>query len=97
MHKRTYRIRVEPWSAVRLVTRGHACARATALTSKRFLAREAPALPLRGCTFASACNCRYQHYVDRRAGPRRDDDVSGGRTTKAPVERRSSRDRRGPR
>jgi hypothetical protein len=97
MHKRHYQLRVEPWSAVRIVTHGTACARATALRDKRFLAREAPALPLKGCLLSAACNCMYKHYVDRRSGPRRDDEVSGPRTVKvkAPVERRSARGRRG--
>src|SRR5580700_11653301 len=95
MHKRHYQIRIQPWSAVRIVTHGEACARATALQEKRFLAREAPALPLKGCTLASACNCMYKHYVDRRTGPRRDQEVTGRRVAKAPVERRSARGRRG--
>jgi hypothetical protein len=96
MHKRHYHLRVEPWSAVRIVTHGAACARATSLNDKRFLGREAPALPLKGCTLASACNCMYKHYVDRRSGPRRDDDVPGRRAIKVkmPVERRSARGRR---
>src|SRR5580658_2111280 len=95
MHKRSYRIRIEPWSAVRLVTHGDGCARATALQDKRFLFREAPALPLKGCTLSAACNCIYRHYVDRRGGPRRDPKADGKRTVKAPVERRSARGRRG--
>jgi hypothetical protein len=94
MQKKRYRIRVNAWSAVRLVTHGDACARATALQDKRFLAREAPALPLKGCTLASACNCMYKHYVDRRTGPRRNEQDIGRRMVKAPVERRSARGRR---
>ena len=95
MLKKHYRIRIEPWSAVRLVPHGDACARATALHDKRFLAREAPALPLKGCTLSAACNCTYKHYVDRRAGPRRDEEVSGKRIVRTPVERRGARGRRG--
>ena len=95
MQKKHYRIRIEPWSAVRLMTHGEACARATALVAKRFLDRDAPALPLKGCTLSAACNCLYKHYVDRRAGPRRDEEVSGRRVVRAPVERRSARGRRG--
>jgi hypothetical protein len=95
MQKKPYRIRVARWGAVRLVTHGPACARAKALEDKRFLARDAPALPLKGCTSASACNCMYKHYVDRRSGPRRDQEVTGRRVAKAPVERRSARGRRG--
>ena len=95
MQKKTYRIRTEPWGAVRLVTHGEACARATALVAKRFLDRDAPALPLKGCTLSAACNCMYKHYVDRRAGPRRDDDGGGRRVVRPAVERRSARGRRG--
>jgi hypothetical protein len=95
MPKRPYRIRIEPWSAVRLVTHGDSCARATSLRDKRFLFREAPALPLKGCTLSAACNCMYRHYVDRRSGPRRDTGSTAARIVKAPVERRSARGRRG--
>ena len=95
MQKKPYRIRIEPWSAVRLVPHGKACARATALHDKRFLAREAPALPLKGCTLPSSCNCMYKHYVDRRSGPRRDEEVTGRRVARPSVERRSARGRRG--
>ena len=94
MRKKTYRIPIEPWSAVRLVTHGEACARAAALTTRRFLAREAPALPLKGCTRAAQCNCMYNHYADRRTGPRRDEDLTGRRSVKGPSERRGIRDRR---
>lgn len=42
------------------------CAAARALGEKRFLAREAPALPLPGCDHA-ACPCSYAHHADQRA------------------------------
>jgi hypothetical protein len=95
MQKRPYRIRIEPWSAVRLVTQADCCARASALRDKRLLFREAPALPLKGCTRSAACNCMYRHYVDRRSGPRREPVLNAKRIVKAPVERRSARGRRG--
>jgi hypothetical protein len=66
-----------------------------ALHDKRFLFREAPALPLKGCTLSGACNCNYRHYVDRRGGQRREPEPGGTRGAKAPVERRSARGRRG--
>lgn len=46
--------------------------RASALveTKKRFLLREAPLLPLAGCTM-KYCKCRYIHYEDRRQRERR--------------------------
>jgi hypothetical protein len=37
------------------------------LVGKRFLEREAPTLPVPGCT-ASRCDCIYTHHDDRRAG-----------------------------
>ena len=95
MLKRTYRLRIEPWSAVRIAPDGEACAKARALNNKRFLARDAPALPLKGCTRSVACNCTYRHYVDRRAGARREAGPSAGRSVRAPVERRATRGRRG--
>jgi hypothetical protein len=42
------------------------CAAAKALGSQRFLAREAPVLPLPGCDHA-ACPCSYAHHADQRA------------------------------
>jgi hypothetical protein len=42
-----------------------ACDAARKLGQRRFLANEAPLLPLRPCT-ADACRCRYAHYPDRR-------------------------------
>lgn len=95
MAKRTYRLRIEPWSAVRIAPDGEACAKAMALRDKRFLARDAPALPLKGCTRSAACKCIYRHYADRRAGSRRELAPSAGRTVRSPVERRAVRGRRG--
>jgi hypothetical protein len=42
-----------------------------AFKGRRYLAREAPALPLKGCPDPAACNSVYKHFPDRRAGPRR--------------------------
>jgi hypothetical protein len=101
MAKRTYRLRIEPWSAVRIAPGGEACAKAGALHDKRFLARDAPALPLKGCTRSAACTCIYRHYVDRRAGARRDaaPDAPAApvapRPVRVPLERRAARGRRG--
>jgi hypothetical protein len=101
MTKRTYRLRIEPWSAVRIAPGGEACVKAVALHDKRFLGRDAPALPLKGCTRSAACTCIYRHYVDRRAGPRRDaaptapTAPTAARPVRAPLERRAARGRRG--
>lgn len=95
MAKRTYPLRIEPWSAVRIVTHGDTCAKVLALRDKRFLARDAPVLPLQGCTLHAACNCIYHHYADRRAGPRRDGAATARGPVGTPLERRGPRDRRG--
>jgi hypothetical protein len=95
MAKRIYPLRIEPWSAVRIVTHADSCAKALALRAKRFLGRDAPVLPLQGCTLSAACNCIYRHYTDRRAGPRRDAAPAERRPISSPVERRGARGRRG--
>ncbi|HEY4880894.1 MAG TPA: hypothetical protein VIH80_01840 [Steroidobacteraceae bacterium] len=95
MAKRIYPLRIEPWSAVRIDTHGEACAKAMALRGKRFLGRDAPALPLKGCTLSAACHCSYRHYVDRRGGQRRSVAAGASRTADAAPERRSARERRG--
>jgi hypothetical protein len=95
MAKRIYPLRIEPWSAVQIVTHGDSCPKAMALRSRRFLARDAPVLPLQGCKLSAACNCIYRHYTDRRAGPRRDAAAAERRPISSPPERRGPRDRRG--
>lgn len=85
---------VNPYHAVSVAPGSDCCAVARDLLGRRFLSKEAPSLPLSGCT-AERCTCRYQHHADRRSGgDRRIRDawnvgvVSGGR------ERRVSRGRR---
>lgn len=60
-----------PYHSVGLQVGAAACQAARDLGSRRFLAREAPALPLSACS-AAACQCKYVHFDDRRAGERRD-------------------------
>ena len=45
------------------------CPAIKGLQGKRFLHREAPTLPVPGCT-ASRCDCVYTHHDDRRLGKR---------------------------
>ena len=66
---------VNPHHAVVVVPGRHACAAAYALRDRRFLSREAPALPLTGCS-AGECTCRYQHHDDRRHAVRRARDLA---------------------
>jgi hypothetical protein len=83
------------WHAVSVKPCPGACAAAAAGRHERWLSREAPQLPLPGCTRPDACQCTYQHHEDRRAGGRRAEDTDAFRTLAKPtVERRSHRDRR---
>lgn len=60
--------------AVTVAPGPRACKEARALQGKRFLSREAPSLPLRNCG-SPQCECRYEHYDDRRKGHRRAHDL----------------------
>ena len=50
------------------------CNAAAELHGRRFLADEAPRLPLDACLTPSNCHCVYKHFDDRRTGLRRDSD-----------------------
>jgi hypothetical protein len=60
-----------PWHAVGIAFTGAVCQACAPYKSVRFLAKEAPPLPLRGCLNAKGCQGVYKHYPDRRGGPRR--------------------------
>ena len=79
--------------AVTIEANANACEAARALVGHRFLAREAPLLPLPDCGVAE-CPCRYRHYQDRREGPRRAEDEGGVNTPIENAERREHADRR---
>jgi hypothetical protein len=59
-----------PFHAVVVKYHKDACAAVRLLEAKRFLAKEAPRLPLPNCT-ARNCGCRFVHYDDRRGEERR--------------------------
>lgn len=58
--------------AVTIHARADACPEVRAFVAKKFLAKEAPRLPLDSCT-APRCQCSYDHYDDRRVEERRDE------------------------
>jgi hypothetical protein len=58
------------FGAVEIRVRSGACAAARAFQGKRFLAQEAPALPLPDCT-APHCSCAFVKLSDRREDERR--------------------------
>ncbi|MCC7460861.1 MAG: hypothetical protein IT480_00210 [Gammaproteobacteria bacterium] len=83
-----------PYHAVAIhCGRGRACRTARRLEGQRFLAREAPRLPLPDCDSAT-CSCRYRHYEDRRMDVRRASDEHRVEHPYAGVERRQHRGRR---
>ncbi len=65
---------VNLYHAVTIVPGARACAEARKLRGRRFLSREAPVLPLKNCGSAD-CECRYEHYDDRRKNGRRARDL----------------------
>jgi hypothetical protein len=58
------------FGAVEIRMRNDACDAARALEGQRFLAKDAPALPLPACT-AQQCSCSFGKLADRRTEGRR--------------------------
>ena len=81
------------YHAVKVKAGKDACEWANALHDKRFLATEAPNLPLEDCD-ALECHCEYVHFKDRRKGPRRGSDLEGHVDRRDAQERRLNRGRR---
>lgn len=85
------------YHAVAIKVQPYACAAAHKLEGKRYLATDAPRLPLAACD-RERCECRFQHYGDRRSGrDRRSPFGSGGmaaRTGSFEQERRLPEGRR---
>jgi hypothetical protein len=85
-----------PWRAVSIVSSAACCATAIGLLGTRFLPKEAPRLPLKGCLMGSDCRCSYQHHEDRRVLLRRAPDLWNPANTRCvQEERRRERGRRG--
>ncbi len=83
------------WHAVSVKPGSRACNAAMSGKERRWLSREAPMLPLPGCTQAARCHCTYQHHDDRREGLRRADEIDAfARPPKVAQERRTRRNRR---
>jgi hypothetical protein len=83
------------WHAVCVDAKPLSCVAAHELRRKRFLSKEAPSLPLEGCSSPSNCPCTYKHHEDRRGKKRRKGEASFTSTQKIPKkERRESRGRR---
>jgi hypothetical protein len=86
----------EPFHAVTIRYGLESCEAAVRMAGQRFLASDAPTLPLKGCD-AAQCRCRYVHHADRRDPHDRRNPWSkhaGFDPRKGFVERRSRTNRR---
>jgi len=85
------------YHAVLIKPGAYACSAANEIAGQRFLATEAPNLPLPGCD-AAECDCHFTHHNDRRTGKdRRSPFTSGGLAAATGTfagERRKGEDRR---
>lgn len=65
--KKQPRKKANPYKAVSIVSQKGRCHAVVTIGRKRFLAAEAPPLPLPSCD-AAKCECRYRYHEDRRSG-----------------------------
>lgn len=81
------------FGGVEIRTRSDACRAAHALEGQRFLAKDAPALPLPNCS-AAKCTCTFTKLPDRRTEGRRLDFGGLSASQFLATNRRTKRDRR---
>jgi|SRR5688572_32946281 hypothetical protein len=81
------------FGAVEIRPRRGACRAALQLKDRRFLAKNAPALPLRECS-AERCNCIFSKLKDRRTDARRLEHDGLSAALFLTTNRRGKRDRR---
>lgn len=63
--------RTNPYQAVSVIACPRACAAACNVQGQRFLARQAPRLPLVACDRPASCRCRFEKFIDRRTSQQR--------------------------
>jgi hypothetical protein len=86
--------RTNPFQAVGILACSQACPAAAQVQGSRFLARQAPRLPLAGCDRAGRCRCRFEKYADRRSLVQRSPYSNPGVVSYGGAERRRLRGRR---
>ena len=84
---------VEKWHAVSVQPGEPQCDAVLKQRGERFLAADAPRIPMPQCAWPARCRCVYRHHADRRAGPRRIAD-RGMYGRPVALERRKGQDRR---
>ena len=62
---------LRPFQAISIYRGMICCAMARKFSEHRFLVRDAPPLPLSGCTMREKCHCKYIKHKDRRGESRR--------------------------
>ena len=62
---------LRPFQAISIYRGLICCDMARKFSEHRFLVRDAPPLPLAGCSMGKNCQCKYIKHKDRRAEPRR--------------------------
>jgi hypothetical protein len=86
--------RTNPYQAVAIIACSRACAAAAQVQGVRFLARQAPRLPLADCDRTGTCACRFEKHADRRAVVQRSPYNNSGVVSFGGAERRRLRGRR---
>ena len=81
------------FGGVEIRVRNGACDAARALEGQRFLAKDAPALPLSTCN-AAQCSCSFGKLSDRRTEERRIEHGGLSATIFLAINRRARRERR---
>ena len=61
----------EDFRAVEIAPSIQCCAAAMQVSGRSYLQREAPRLPLYGCTMPTNCSCKFRKNADRRDSDRR--------------------------
>lgn len=62
---------LRPFQAISIYRGLICCDMARKFSEHRFLARDAPPLPLAGCSMPQKCRCKYIKHKDRRSESRR--------------------------
>ncbi|HKQ16546.1 MAG TPA: hypothetical protein VJT80_24225 [Steroidobacteraceae bacterium] len=62
---------LRPFQAISIYRGVVCCELARKFSEHRFLVRDAPPLPLAGCSMGKSCQCKYIKHRDRRAESRR--------------------------
>jgi hypothetical protein len=87
--------KARPYQAVAVFRGNPCCALARRFDEHRFLAKDAPSLPLSGCSMPQKCTCRFLKFKDRRdVTPRRLMEFGASALLFAGKERRGVRGRR---